>query len=618
MKLSTPDLDLERLNSIDELLSYRDELREKEENKNTVFICAGTACRSSKSRGLIGKFRDEIDKNDLDDVEVKKTGCMGFCEKGPIVVIEPENIFYTEVTIDDVSEIVEKTLIDDELVEDLLFETPDNEQIVKEDNIPFFGKQKKIVLRFNGEIDPTNINEYIKEGGYSGLSKVLKEKDPDEVIKDVKDSKLRGRGGAGFPTGVKWELTKNSEADEKYIIGNCDEGDPGAYMDRSTIEGNPQQVIEGMLIGAFAIGVDKGFVYIRSEYPLAVMTLDVAIKQARELGLLGEDILGTGFDFDIEVFKSAGAFVCGEETALMRVIEDEVGEPVPRPPFPAQKGLFEKPTNINNVETWANIPVIMEKGPEWFAGIGTKNSGGTKVFSLTGDVRNTGLAEVPLGTSLKDMIYEVGGGVPGDEFKAVQTGGPSGGVIPEKYLDTPIDYEDLDELGSIMGSGGMVVMDKSTCMVNTAKYFLEFNLDESCGKCTPCREGINEMLTMLADIEKGKTIDLDLLNELAEYTHEASLCGLGQTAPNPLLTTLDYFEKEFVEHMEGQKCRAGICRDLIEYHITEDCITCGNCMDACGDDAIIEGDEKYSIDQEKCIKCGACQERCPVDAIEVI
>ncbi len=618
MKLSTPDLELNRLNSIDELISYRDRLREEREKKTKVMICAGTACRSSKSRDLIGKFRDELDKNDLDDVEVKKTGCMGFCEKGPIVVIEPENIFYTEVTTDDVPEIVEKTLKDDELVDDLLFETPDEKTIVKEDNIPFFGKQKKIVLRFNGEIDPTNINEYIKEGGYTGLTNVLQGMEPEEVIRSVKDSKLRGRGGAGFPTGVKWQLTRESDADEKYIIGNCDEGDPGAYMDRSTIEGNPQQVIEGMIIGAFAIGVDKGFIYIRSEYPLAVKTLEEAIKQARELGLLGKDILGTGLDFDIEVFKSAGAFVCGEETALMKVIEDEVGEPVPRPPFPAEEGLFEKPTNINNVETWANIPVIMEKGPEWFAGIGTEHSGGTKVFSLTGDVRNTGLAEVPLGTSLRDMIYEVGGGVPGSGFKAVQTGGPSGGVIPEEYLDTPIDYEDLDKLGSIMGSGGMVVMDNSTCMVNTAKYFLEFNLDESCGKCTPCREGINEMLNMLTKIEKGKSIDLELLDDLAEYTHEASLCGLGQTAPNPLLTTLDYFEEEFTEHMEEQKCRAGICRDLIEYHITDSCIACGNCMDACGDDAIIEGDEKYSIDQEQCIKCGACQERCPVDAIEVI
>ncbi|MFW5904351.1 MAG: NADH-ubiquinone oxidoreductase-F iron-sulfur binding region domain-containing protein [Thermoplasmatota archaeon] len=618
MKLNTPELDLNRLESIDELISYRKRLKQKKEKKTKVFTCAGTACRSSKSRELIDEFIKELERKDLDDVEVKKTGCMGFCEKGPLVVIEPGNIFYTEVTTDDVKDIVDKTIIQNELVDDLLYETPDKEKIIEEENIPFFGKQKKIVLRFNGEIDPTNINEYIREGGYSGLTQVLKEMEPDEVIQAVKDSKLRGRGGAGFPTGIKWELTKDSEADEKYLIGNCDEGDPGAYMDRSTIEGNPQQVIEGMIIGAFAIGVEKGFVYIRSEYPLAVMTLDVAIKQARELGLLGEDILGTGLDFDIEVFKSAGAFVCGEETALMRVIEDEVGEPVPRPPFPAEEGLFEKPTNINNVETWANIPVIMEKDPEWFADIGTENSGGTKVFSLTGDVRNTGLAEVPLGTSLKDMIYEVGGGVPGSGFKAVQTGGPSGGVIPEEYLETPIDYEDLDKLGSIMGSGGMVVMDKNTCMVNTAKYFLEFNLDESCGKCTPCREGINEMLTILADIEKGKSIDLDLLDELAEYTHEASLCGLGQTAPNPLLTTLDYFEKEFAEHMEEQKCRAGICRDLIEYHITEDCITCGNCMDACSDDAIIEGEEKYSIDQNKCIKCGACQERCPVDAIEVI
>lgn len=618
MRLSTPDLDLKKLDSPEELDSYRERLKDREEEKTLIKVCAGTACRSSRSRELIAALREELDERDIEDVKVKKTGCMGFCEMGPVMVIEPDDIFYTKVAEEDVPSIIERTIQGGELVEELLFENTEGKNVVKEEEIPFFHRQKKVVLRYNGVIEPTDINEYIREGGYTALARVIKKMEPEEVIEEIKNSKLRGRGGAGFPTGTKWELTRESESDEKYIVGNCDEGDPGAYMDRSTIEGNPQQVIEGMIIGAFAIGAEKGFVYIRSEYPLAVKTLNTAIEQARVLGLLGEDILGTGLNFDIEVFKSAGAFVCGEETALMKVIEDDVGEPVPRPPFPAQEGLFDEPTNINNVETWANVPPIIENGSDWFHDLGTEESGGTKVFSLTGDVRNTGLAEVPLGTSLKEMIYEVGGGVPNGEFKAVQTGGPSGGVIPEEFLDTPIDYSDLDELGSIMGSGGMVVMDDKTCMVNTARYFLDFNLEESCGKCTPCREGLHEMLSILDRIEKGEEVDLELLDALAENTHETSLCGLGQTAPNPLLTTLDYFEEEYREHMEEQKCRAGVCKELIEYHIMDDCITCGNCVDACSEEAISEGEDKYSIDQERCIKCGACQERCPVDAIEVI
>jgi len=613
---------ISRLTEPEELITLRNKLKEKEIYENHIRVCCGTPCRSSGSLNLLNKFREEIKQQGLNEkIEIKQTGCVGFCQGGPVVVVdlpEQKNIYYQHVSIENVPTII-SSVRNKEIIDDLLYVDPETqERIVSLDDIPFFAKQKRIVLRFHGKIDPTDITDYIKLGGYKALPKALLEMSPEEIINEVKDSNLRGRGGAGFPTGIKWEFTRKAEGKKKYIICNFDEGDPGAFMNRSEMEGNPHQPIEGMIIGAYAIGASKGYIYTRSEYPLAYNTLQNAIDQAKSLGLLGKNILGSNFNFNIEPFKSAGAFVCGEETALIQVIEGKPGEPRPRPPFPANKGLWGKPTNINNVGTWANIPLIIQNGSSWFSNIGTNRSGGTKVFSLAGETKNTGDVEVPFGTTLREVIFDIGGGVVEGKFKAVQTGGPSGGVIPEQYIDTPIDYESLEGLGSIMGSGGMIVMSDHTCMIDTAHYFLEFAHTESCGKCVPCREGIQEMLSILDDIRKGKKRDLNLLNELAEYVKETSLCALGQTAPNPVLTTLKYFKDEYIEHMEEKKCRAGICKNLISFHITDACECCGQCAEVCPQECIEEGEEKYNINQEKCIKCGLCQERCPYDAIEVI
>ncbi len=569
-------------------------------------------------------LKDELEDTDYD---VKSIGCIGICQKEPLFQLHVPGypiLIYTEADKERTKSIVDDLKtgiipIDDAFCKITADDDPEDEfeNVPEWTDVPFFKKQRRVVMKNAGFIDPENIEEYIARGGYRSLYKVVKN-EIEDVIDDIKDSNLRGRGGAGFPTGVKWELTKEAEGDKKYIIGNADEGDPGAYMDRNLLESDPHSVLEGMIIGAYTIEADKGFIYIRSEYPLALKRVRKAIDQARDLGLLGENIFDSGFDFDIEIFKSAGAFVCGEETALMHAIESDISEPRPRPPFPAESGLWGKPTNINNVETWANVPHIIENGAGWFADIGTDESGGTKVFSLTGDIDTTGLIEVPIGISLEEIIHDIGGGISDGRFKAVQTGGPSGGVIPEEHIDKPVDYETLTELGSMMGSGGMVVMSTNTCMINTAQYFIDFTLSESCGKCTPCREGLKNVIETLDDISKGKEVDLDFLKEVASVIKEASLCGLGKTAPNPLLTTLDYFEEEYREHMEEQKCRARVCKELIEYRITDDCIKCGNCLEACPEDAIMEGEEKYSIDLEKCIRCGTCLDVCPVDAIEVI
>ncbi|MFC1912092.1 FAD-dependent oxidoreductase [Chloroflexota bacterium] len=549
-----------------------EELREKlikgRSSKTTcISVCAGTGCHAAGSEAVNDAFVDEIERRELQiNVELKETGCHGFCEQGPIVVIRPKKIFYRQVKPEDVSEIISETVLKGNIIERLLYVDPvTNEKIVYEPSVPFYKRQTRIIFGANGEIDPTEIEDYIAVKGYSALSKILSRMSPDEVIAEMKQSGLRGRGGAGFPTGTKWEFCQKEESDVKYVICNADEGDPGAYMDRSLLEGNPHSVIEGMIIGAYAIGACEGFVYVRNEYPLAVKHCELAIEKAREYGLLGSDILGSGFSFDINISLGAGAFVCGEETALIASIQGERGTPKQKPPFPAQKGLWGKPTNINNVETWANVPVIISKGAGWYSKIGTEKSKGTKVFSLVGKINNTGLVEVPLGTTLREIIFDIGGGIPrGKKFKAVQTGGPSGGCIPASLLDLPIDYESLQEAGSIMGSGGMIVMDDDICMVDIARYYTNFLNDESCGKCLSCRKGIQKMHEILTDISdgKGKEGDLELLEELALTVKDTSLCGLGQTAANPVLASIRYFREEYEEHIKKHYCRAGVCKAL--------------------------------------------------------
>lgn len=587
-----------------------------------VLICGGTGCTSSNSQKIKEELEAQLNKNKLDkEVKVVLTGCFGLCAQGPIVVVYPEGAMYTMVKVEDIQEIVEEHLIKGRIVKRLLAGDKEAEDVSKSlENVGFFKNQFRIALRNCGVINPENIDEYIAYDGYKALAKAVTEMKPEEVIAEIKKSGLRGRGGAGFPTGLKWELTSKAKGEQKYVVCNADEGDPGAFMDRSILEGDPHSVIEAMIIAGYAIGSDQGFIYIRAEYPIAVKRLQIAIDQAKEYGLLGKNIFGTDFSFDLELRLGAGAFVCGEETALLTSIEGHRGEPRPKPPFPAVSGLWGKPTLINNVETYANIPVILNKGAEWFTSIGTEKSKGTKVFAVGGKINNTGLVEIPIGTTLREVIYDIGGGIPnGKKFKAAQTGGPSGGCIPASHIDTPIDYETLKELGSMMGSGGLIIMDEDNCMVDIAKFFLEFTVDESCGKCPPCRIGTRRMLEILEKITggKGEMEDIDKLETLAKSIISSALCGLGQSAPQPVLSTLRYFRDEYIAHVKDKKCPAGVCKSMMSYVIQPDlCKSCGICAKNCPVGAI-SGEKKvpYVIDQEKCIKCGVCMEKCPFKAI---
>ena len=590
--------------------------------RSHVLVCGGTGCTSSNSPQIIETFENEIKAKGLEEeVKVIRTGCFGLCALGPVVVVYPEGCFYSEVKVEDVPEIVEEHLLKGRIVQRLLYdETKTAEEVKPLKETDFYKKQKRVALRNCGVINPEDINEYIAYDGYQALAKCLTELKPEDVIQIVKDSGLRGRGGGGFPTGLKWSFTAANQADQKYVVCNADEGDPGAFMDRSVLEGDPHCIIEAMTICGYATGATEGYIYVRAEYPIAVKRLEIAIAQAKEMGLLGKDIFGSGFDFDLHIKLGAGAFVCGEETALMTSIEGNRGEPRPRPPYPAVKGLFGKPTTENNVETFANIPTIIREGAEYFASMGTEKSKGTKVFALGGKIKNTGLVEIPMGTTLREIIEEIGGGIPnGKKFKAAQTGGPSGGCIPMSLIDTPIDYDNLTAIGCMMGSGGLIVMDEDNCMVDIAKFFLNFTVDESCGKCTPCRVGTRRLMEILEKITSGNGTleDLDKLEELCYYIKENSLCGLGQTAPNPVLATLKFFRDEYVAHVVDKKCPAGVCKNLLQYKIVADkCKGCTACARKCPVGAI-SGTVKnpHTIDPNKCIKCGACIETCKFGAI---
>jgi NADH-quinone oxidoreductase subunit F len=610
---------MSRINSPAELEEFRKGILSKRDpNKPCVTLCSGSACHATGSGEVAASIEEEIKKQGLSaEVDIRKTGCHGFCERGPIIVIHPEEICYLQIEPKDVPEIVSQTIKEKKVIERLLYTDPGtNGKIIHESEIPFYKNQERLVFGSNGNIDPKSIDDYLTIGGYSALAKVLSGMTSEQVLEEVKKSNLRGRGGGGFPAGSKWEESRNAPDEIKYVIVNADEGDPGAYMDRSLLEGNPHSILEGLTIGAYAIGSHEGYIYVRQEYPLAVENVNIAIKKAEEYGFLGRNILGSGFDFTVKVHQGAGAFVCGESSALMTALEGRAGEPRPKYIHTAIKGLWDRPSVLNNVETWANVPLIINKGADWFAQFGTEGSKGTKIFSLVGKITNTGLVEVPMGMTLKDIIYKIGGGIPGGKrFKAVQTGGPSGGCIPEELLDLEVGFDELTKAGSMMGSGGMIVMDEDTCMVDVARYFIDFLTDESCGKCVPCREGLRQMHKILTNITegKGKEGDIELLEELAETAIEASLCALGKSAPNPFLSTLRYFRDEYEAHIKEKRCPALSCKELIAYHIDPDkCKACMICLKKCPAEAIDGGKKKiHVVDQEKCTKCGTCFEVCP-------
>ena len=610
---------MKKLKSPSDLENFRKNiLSKKDPKKKIISVCVSTGCEALGVQKVLETFNDELKNQGLEgNVEIKGTGCLGFCEKGPRLVIYPEEIYYFQVKPSDVSDIVSKTLINNQIVENLLYSDPVTGKRARYlSDVPFYKYQNRILLESNSKLNPKEIEDYLAIGGYSALSKVLFQMSPEKVITEVKNSKLRGRGGGGFPTHIKWQSTRNAQGEPKYVIVNCDEGDPGAFMNRAVMEGNPHSILEGLTIGAYAVGSHQGFIYVRQEYPLAVENMEIAIKQAKELGLLGKNILGSGFDFDVTIHKGAGAFVSGESSALMAAIEGTVGEPRPKYVHTSEKGVWDKPSVLNNVETWADIPLIINNGAEWFASIGTEGSKGTKIFALAGKVNNTGLVEVPFGVTLRDIIFKIGGGIPnGKKFKGVQTGGPSGGVIPEQHLDSPVDFDELTKLGSMMGSGGLIVLDEDTCMVELARYFVNFLCDESCGKCTPCREGLRQASIILNRITKGqgKEGDIKKLQRIAEVTRDSALCALGQTSANPMLTTLRYFKDEYEAHINEKRCPAKVCKDLMTYYIDpEKCQACMICYRNCPVNAVIgEKNHIHVIDQKKCIKCGSCYEMCP-------
>ena len=611
---------MSRINSPAELEEFRKGILSKRDpNKSCITLCSGSACHATGSRDVAASLEEEIEKQGLSaEVDIRRTGCHGFCERGPIIVIHPEEICYFQIQPEDVPEIISETIKEKKVIERLLYTDPStNEKIIHESEIPFYKHQKRLVFGSNGSIDPKSIEDYLAIGGYSALVKVFSGMmNAELVLEEVKKSNLRGRGGGGFPAGRKWEGSRNAPEPIKYVIVNADEGDPGAYMDRSLLEGNPHSVLEGLIIGAFAIGSNEGYIYVRQEYPLAVENIHLAIKMAEEYGFLGKNILGSGFDFKVIVHQGAGAFVCGESTALMTALEGRVGEPRPKYVRSNIKGLWNRPSVLNNVETWANVPLIINNGADWFTQFGTEGSKGTKIFSLVGKITNTGLVEVPMGMTLRDIIFKIGGGIPGGKaFKAVQTGGPSGGCIPENLLDLEVGFDELTKAGSMMGSGGMIVMDEDNCMVDVARYFIEFLTDESCGKCVPCREGLRQMLKILTNITegKGKEGDIELLEDISETAIEAALCALGKSAPNPFLSTLRYFRDEYEAHIKEQRCPALSCKELISYYIDPDkCKACMMCLRKCPVEAIDGAKKKiHIVDQDKCTKCGTCFEVCP-------
>ena len=615
---------MERINSLSELSNVKQLTRDKKNNgKSCITVCAGTGCLAYGTKQLVENLKKEINKQNLSDkVEIRTSGCHGFCERGPLMVVGPKKIFYQRVGLNDAAEIIEKTVQKGEIIDRFLYMEPETEKkAVCESDVAFYNKQNRLLLGQNSQIDPRSLEDYLAIGGYAGLGKVLKSMQPDEVVKEIIEANLRGRGGGGFPTGWKWDATRKAEGEPKYVICNADEGDPGAYMDRSLLEGNPHATLEGMLIGAYAIGSSQGYIYVRNEYPLAVENITLAINEAKAAGLLGDHILGTDFSFDIKVNRGGGAFVCGESSALFASIEGRSGEPRAKYVHATEKGLYDKPTSLNNVETWANVPLIINNGAKWYQTIGTEGSKGTKIFALVGKINNTGLVEVPMGTTLREIVFEIGGGIPnGRKFKAVQTGGPSGGCIPAKYLDSPVDFDELSKLGSMMGSGGMIVMDDRSCMVDVARYFLKFLEGESCGKCVPCREGVHQMRLILDRIcaGDGEMEDIDTLESLGDAIAKGSLCALGGSAPAPVLSTIRYFRDEYEAHIKDKKCPAGVCKDLITYSITAECTGCRLCVKPCPTQAITGEKKKlHIIDPKKCIKCGACFEVCKEDAILV-